>query len=311
MPVMNLSSPRTATIARWYHWIILAGLIAIGAGLRFHQITKVGLWPDEFWSSVHLATGRGTAIFDLPAGVLMQPPPQTLLEGAPPWWHIWTGLRGIVHPPLYLILLRWWMDLFGSSDLSTRTFSAMASLAATVVLSRHSPANRFRQQAGLIAAVPLMVVSPLQINLSQESRPYPLLMLSALIAAHALLRIERQGASTGRLVQFGMAMAATALIHYFSLGALLAILIYAAIRRCAESTGGRRSGRSWYGGDSGAGHLGPLFMATAWRIFLASNPGRSKFTAASGHAMDSIWRQYRRRFCTAGRATSSAGSLRA
>ena len=213
---------------RWHHWLILTALIAIGAGLRFHQFTKVGLWPDEFWSSVHLATGRGTAVFDLPSGVLIQPPPRTLLEGAPPWWHIWTGLRGIIHPPVYLILLRWWMDVFGSSDPSTRTFSAVASLAGAIVLF-DILRRTISAHAGLIAAA-LMLISPLQINLSQESRPYPLLMLSALIACHALFRIERQGASTPRLFQLGLAMATTALIHYFSVGALLAIFCYAAIR---------------------------------------------------------------------------------
>ncbi len=44
---------------RWFHWLILSGILAVGAFLRFHLITRVGLWPDEFWSSVHLATGRG------------------------------------------------------------------------------------------------------------------------------------------------------------------------------------------------------------------------------------------------------------
>src|SRR5208282_990181 len=168
----------------WRDWSVLAGLLVLAAGLRFYEITKVGLWPDEFWSSVHLATGRGTAIFELPVGVLIDPPPATLLEGAPVWWHAWTGLRGIVHPPLYLILLRWWMDLFGTGDFATRAFSVAASLGGIVVLFdivRRTISNR----AGLIAAA-LMAVSPLQIDLSQETRPYSLLALMGLLACHAL-----------------------------------------------------------------------------------------------------------------------------
>ncbi|MGD0767789.1 MAG: glycosyltransferase family 39 protein [Tepidisphaeraceae bacterium] len=209
-------------------WAILAGLIALGAGLRFHQITKVGLWPDEFWSSVHLATGRGAAVLDLPAGVLFDPPPPTLLQGAPPWWHVWTGLAGIVHPPVYLILLRWWMDAFGSGDFSTRAFSAVASLAGIVVLF-----DVLRRTVSLHAALlgaAFMAISPMQINLSQQTRPYPLLALFGLLACQVILRIERQGACRGRLIQLGLAMAAMALTHYFSLGGLLAISAYALIR---------------------------------------------------------------------------------
>ena len=223
-----MNSENNPRAVGWSHWAILAALVGIGAGLRFHQITKVGLWPDEFWSSVHMATGRGTTLFDLPMGVLFNPPPPTLFENAPSWWHIWTGLRGIIHPPVYLILLRWWIDAFGSSDFSTRAFSAAASLAGVVVLF-DIMRRTVGPASGLIAAA-LMAVSPLQINLSQESRPYPLLALLALLACHAIFRIERQGASPARLFQLGLFAAATALTHYFSLGALLAIACYAFLR---------------------------------------------------------------------------------
>jgi len=217
-----------STRIRWHTLVILAGLLAVGAGLRFYEITRVGLWPDEFWSSVHLATGRGTVVFDLPTGVLLDPPSPTRLDGAPAWWHIWTGLRGIVHPPIYLILLRWWMDCFGDGDFATRVFSAIASLGGVVVLF-DIVRRMVSIQAGLIAAA-LMAISPLQINLSQETRPYPLLALVGLLACHAIIRIEQKGPSAGRLFQLGAAVAATALTHYFSLGALVGIVCYVIFR---------------------------------------------------------------------------------
>jgi hypothetical protein len=213
---------------RWHTLLILAAILAVGAAVRFYEITKIGLWPDEFWSSVHLATGRGTAIFDLPTGVLIDPPPQTLLAGAPHWWHIWTGLRNIVHPPLYLILLRWWMDLFGTGDLATRSFSALASLAGVVVLF-DILRRTISTQAGLLAAA-LMAIAPMQIDLSQETRPYPFLALVGLLACHALVRIEQYGPSKSRLFQLALAVAATALTHYFSLGALLGMFAYVLFR---------------------------------------------------------------------------------
>jgi hypothetical protein len=213
---------------RLSQWAILAAIVAVGAGLRFHQITKVGLWPDEFWSSIHLATGRGASLLAMPGGVLMGPPPAAWFEGAPSWWHIWTGMGMVTHPPVYLICLRWWIDLFGATDYSVRTFSAIASLAGAVVLfdimRRTVNAN-----AGLIAAA-LMAIAPMQINISQEARPYPFLALVGLLACHALFRIEQKGATFWRLFQLGFWCAAAALTHYFALGALLAIFCYGCIR---------------------------------------------------------------------------------
>jgi uncharacterized membrane protein len=224
MPIQDPSPPPI----RLRHWLILAIVLTLGAALRFHQITKVGQWPDEFWSSVHLATGRGTQIFDLPTAVLINPPPQTMLANAPPWWHIWTGLKNVVHPPLYFILLRWWMDAFGPGDLSTRTFSSLSSLAGVIILF-----DIVRRTIGLHAALlaaALMAISPLQINLCQETRSYPLLALFGLLACHTMIRIERQGACIGKLLALAATMAATALTHYFSLGALAGLLCYAILR---------------------------------------------------------------------------------
>ncbi|MGD0541481.1 MAG: glycosyltransferase family 39 protein [Tepidisphaeraceae bacterium] len=223
--VANPGAPRRVPLRCW---VILAALLALGAGLRFYQITKVGQWPDEFWSSVHLATGRGTEIFDLPAGVLIDPPPPTLLAGSPAWPHIWTGLRNVVHPPLYFIFLRWWMDLFGPGDFSTRTFSTLASLAGACVL--FDIVRRTSGDHAALLAAAMFAISPLQINLSRETRSYPLLALFGLLACRAMVRIEREGASSGRLIGLAAAIAATALTHYFSLGALAGIFCYAAIQ---------------------------------------------------------------------------------
>jgi hypothetical protein len=222
------AGPHVAPRLRWFHFIILIALLAAGAALRFHDLTKIGLWPDEFWSSVHMASGRGNSVLALPSGVLFNPPPQTELRDAPHWWHIWTGLDTILHPPLYLILLRWWMDVFGTSDVSTRCFSTVASLASVVVLFE-IVRKSVSPGAGLMAAA-IMALAPIQINLSVESRPYTLLALLGLLACHALLRIERRGASPLRLVLLATFAAATALTHYFSLGALLAIGGYALVR---------------------------------------------------------------------------------
>lgn len=208
--------------------IALALLVAIGAALRFCQITSLGQTPDEFWSSVYLATGRGQTVFNLPHDVLLSPPPPTLLQGAPSWPHIWTGLSGITHPPLYLILLRWWMDLFGTGDFSTRAFSALISLAGIVLI--FDVVRRLSGPGAALFAAAFMALSPLQIDFSQLARPYPLLAFLALLVCQALVRIEQGGPTPMRLFQFAIALIATALTHYFAFGALVAVTLYVCLR---------------------------------------------------------------------------------
>src|SRR5579862_7286360 len=92
---------------------LMLAAIVVGAGfLRFHGINRRGLWFDEMYS-VYLATGRGSEAFHLPAARLLNPPPEILLRGVPPCWHVWTGMKELPYPPIYHIILRGWMNLFG------------------------------------------------------------------------------------------------------------------------------------------------------------------------------------------------------
>src|SRR5579863_4972746 len=117
---------------RWYHVSILAALLIFGGLIRFDRIGRQSQWPDEFWS-VYLSTGRGDQAFQLPGGKLLNPPPHLLsLADAPPWWNIWTGMGSAVHPPIYHIVLRWWMDILGESDWATRSLSAVLDLVGVL-----------------------------------------------------------------------------------------------------------------------------------------------------------------------------------
>ena len=112
---------------------ILCVLLCVGTFLRFDRISKESLWVDEYWA-LYLATGRGNQIFDIPLNTVIRSPPAANFTDAPHWWHIWTGLGSVLHPPLYLLMLRGWVDLFGDSDLATRGMSAVFGLAAILLI---------------------------------------------------------------------------------------------------------------------------------------------------------------------------------
>jgi len=211
--------------------LVLLSILAAGTFLRFHQIQRQSLWSDEIYG-IYLATGRGEQALTLPTGRLLDPPPQVLLAGAPSWPHVWTGLAAVPQPPLYHIVLRWWMDLFGESDFSTRALSAVLSLIAVVVL--FDAARRGAGIGAALAAAAVMALAVSQIDFSQEARSYTMIALLGLIAIHALVRIELAGASAIRLVQLGVAVAASLLTHYFTAFAMAGLGVYALLRLCGR-----------------------------------------------------------------------------
>jgi len=202
--------------------------MAAAAFLRFYQIGGPSLWKDEIWS-IEMAMGRGSVHDQLPANVIRTDQPDlTGVAGAAPWWSICTHLGGVTHPPLYFVVLRWWIDLFGTGAAATRSLSAIFSLAAIVVFF---DVCRFLHgfRIALLAAI-LMALAVAQIDFAQDARGYTLLIFLGLCAIDFLLRIELQGVTAARLAGLAICFAAAALTHYLAAGALPALAAYAAIR---------------------------------------------------------------------------------
>jgi hypothetical protein len=227
--VVAYREPGTSMPVNRRVWILLAlgASLLFGGFIRFYGIAHESLWPDEFWS-VYISTGRGDGAFMLPGGKLLDPPPPEMMAGAPSWIHIWTGMGTAVHPPLYHILLRWWMDLFGEGDAATRSLSAILSLVGIVLLF-----DVVRRTSGLgcaLAAAAVMTLAASQIDFSQETRSYTMIVALGLIAIQAVVRIEHEGANRMRLVQLGIATVALLLTHYFTCFALAGLGAYLLIR---------------------------------------------------------------------------------
>lgn len=69
---------------------------------------------DEIWS-IEMAMGRGSVHDNLPMNVIRTDQPDFTSEAqAGPWWGILTHMGGVTHPPLYFVVLRWWIDLAGT-----------------------------------------------------------------------------------------------------------------------------------------------------------------------------------------------------
>jgi len=114
----------------------------------------------------------------------------------------------------YYFLLRFWTDFFGDSEVSYRSFSALAATLTVGILG----VAAWRLRGGLAGGVAtiLAAVHPLHVYYAGEARAYALWML--LLSASLFTLIE--AARTGRVrwwVAFGACISASLPTHYFSI----------------------------------------------------------------------------------------------
>lgn len=94
------------------------------------------------------------------------------------------------HSPFYFLLIRGWLQIWGSSIAAIRSLSVIFSLIALVCLYFLGK-ELFASERVSIIAVLLMAVSPFFVAYAQEARPYSLWTLTILVSSITLLRAIR------------------------------------------------------------------------------------------------------------------------
>ena len=133
----------------------------MGAGLRVFLLDKNGMWLDETFS-VWLANH---SVVDM--------------------------LQWIVkidqHPPLYYLLLHYWIAHYGDTPYYVRLLSVLFG-AGTIPIIYLIGKRMSGVVMGLAAAV-ILALSPFNIRFAQETRMYTLLTFNAAVAIYALVRL--------------------------------------------------------------------------------------------------------------------------
>ncbi|MGA9382223.1 MAG: glycosyltransferase family 39 protein, partial [Phormidium sp.] len=171
-------------------------LLVIGIFFRFVNLEKKIYWPDETFTSLRISghtvqeaveklyDGRVISIADLHKY-------QTLNSDR----NVSDTINGLAieepqQTPLYYILVRFWVQLFGESVALTRSFSAGISLLvfpAIYWLCR----ELFDCTLTAWVAIALIAISPFHVLYAQEARPYAFWTVTILISSAALLRAMR------------------------------------------------------------------------------------------------------------------------
>lgn len=186
--------------------VFLAVIVILAAVLRVYHLSDVSLWYDEACS---------------------------WRISQYPWTEMWSAIAHDAHPPLYYLMLRGWTAVWGNEPATLRALSIVFGLATVCAtwglvrsLSVKSQPSKFVNGTPLLAAL-LIAINPLQIEMSQEARPYTLGTFLAVLAASFLMRTTGPKASLVPWTGFGLCATGLSLTHYYGLWTVGALFLYA------------------------------------------------------------------------------------
>jgi hypothetical protein len=185
--------------------MIMGALVFLLAlGLRLTLVGHQALWGDELFS---LATATGHSL-EQPAALaepdlgdfVDRPDAMAPIELAryskqkpgpvDPAAIIRATRLSDTSPPLYYLLLAYWLNAFGTGDVALRMFSVVCFLAAFPLI--WLIAADLGGKKARLPAVFIYTVVPLSIYLSTEGRMYSLLWLMAALNLFATVRLSRE-----------------------------------------------------------------------------------------------------------------------
>jgi uncharacterized membrane protein len=144
---------------------ILGGITVVALCLRVYGLSKESLWLDEVHALKFAAASLGKAL---------------------------TAEK--TNPPLYYVLLHFWIKGFGTSEAGLRSLSILPGLAA-VPLTYMLGARLYCERVGLVAAL-YTAVATFHIYYAQEARAFALLaalLLGSMLTMHVALHGSGKG----------------------------------------------------------------------------------------------------------------------
>ena len=192
------ATARPTGLPPWTTAAAVGAAVAVGVVLRFVQ--RSPLWLDEALS-VNIAR--------LPVGDLLE------------------ALRHDGHPPLYYLVLHWWMRLVGEGDVAVRTLSGILAVASLPLV--WLAGRRLAGTAGARWALVVAALSPYWVRYATETRMYALVMLLVLVG-YLVLDDALDRPSWPRLGTVALVSGLLLLAHYWSFYLLAAVGVLLVVR---------------------------------------------------------------------------------
>lgn len=187
-------------------------LLMVGIFFRFFNLDRKVYWHDETFTSLRIsgytANEVKQQIFN---GRIINK--ESFAKFQSP--NIEKGLRDTIislevddpqHPPLYYILVRFWVEIFGNSVTVIRSLSAFISLL--IFPSIYWLCRELFKASVWVSevAIALMAISPIHLVYAQEAREYILWIVTVLLCSASLLRALRLESKNRvlRILNWGM-----------------------------------------------------------------------------------------------------------
>jgi len=138
--------------------IIVFTFLVAGFALRIYALGHESLWLDEAYT-------RQFANLDL--------------------FHVFANQEN--NPPLYFLIMHWWIMLFGDSEFSLRLPSVIFGCLAVIMIYRVGK-NMFNEDTGVLGCI-LLTLSAFHIAFSREARTFSLTVLLTLLSVYFLIKI--------------------------------------------------------------------------------------------------------------------------
>ena len=169
---------------------------------------------------------------------------------APSMIGVYENSRFLAHPPLFFLLLHFWL-LAGRSEFFLRSLSAVFGVGV-LLFARRWAGHLFGWTAGLTTLF-LVAFSPAFLPLSAEVRGYSLLLF---LSAAALAEFEGalEGRSSARMVGSSLLLFLAILTHFAALFITMSLFVYALARFWSDRPP-RRVLRIWAISQAGAAAL--------------------------------------------------------
>ncbi len=171
-----------------YKYVIAFIVFLIHLFFKNYHLGQTGFWYDEAYS-VYWGGGRTVK--------------EILLE----------GLENDPNPPLYLILLHYWIPIFGDTEYGVRLLSVVASSLTAGVLFLFT-LRFFNWQTSIFASIMFLTSGELYYY-SQEARAFSLVLLTVILSYYVFLSLINRP-TVGKIVVLGLLNAAVFYLHILS-----------------------------------------------------------------------------------------------
>lgn len=175
--------------------VLVIVLLLLGIFFRFANLDSKIYWVDEVTTSLRISGyTKQEVIQKISDSGIVGIEDLQKYQRLSPEKDLTDTLNALIkspeHAPLYFLLLRFWVQLFGSSVAVTRSLSIIFSLLALPCIYWLCW-ELFKSPLVGWVALTLLTVSPFYVAYAQEARPYSLWTVTILISSVALLRAIR------------------------------------------------------------------------------------------------------------------------